>query len=87
MRDNRRHERIDFTVDVEVEIPGCGKQVLKTSNLSDGGLLLASAGCSPLPAVGTQLTIRVISGGGDMPRVPARVVRVDEEGIAVEFLA
>ena len=89
MRENRRHERFPITVEVEVMIPGFWKtrrRMLRTRDMSDSGVFLECEGSS-CPPVNTRVQVRVIRpGDGEMlPRVKARVVRVDRDGMAVTF--
>lgn len=91
MRDKRQHERYPIEVEVEVVIPKLlrnQRRRMRTRDMSHGGLFIASDG-KPLPPPGAELRLRVIGDGGDgepMPVVRARVVRLSDEGMAVEFL-
>lgn len=90
MKEHRRFERYPIEVEVEVVIPKVlldQKRVMRTRDMSNGGLFIATDG-GPLPPMGAELRVRVIQqgqGGEPMPVVRARVVRVSAEGMAVAF--
>lgn len=90
MKEHRRFERYPIEVEVEVVIPKMlldQKRVMRTRDMSNGGLFIATDG-DPLPPMGSELRVRVIQqgqGGEAMPVVRARVVRVSDEGMAVAF--
>ena len=90
MRENRRHERYPIVVDVEVTLPGLlrkQRRRFRTRDMSDSGVFLEADG-KPLPALGAEVTVQVVSGpdGETRPIVRARVVRVIDAGMAVAFL-
>jgi hypothetical protein len=90
MKEYRRFERYPIEVEVEVVVPKVlfdQKRVMRTRDMSNGGLFIATDG-APLPPMGAELRVRVIQQGQDgepMPVVRARVVRVSAEGMAVAF--
>lgn len=91
MKEQRRFERYPLEVEVEVVIPRVlpeQKRLMRTRNMSNGGLFIATDG-DPLPPMGAELRVRVIQqpgpGGEPKPVVRARVVRVLQEGMAVAF--
>lgn len=87
--EKRRHVRIEVPMPVEVTHPALGTVELVTADLSDSGVFLK---CAPeqCPELGDEITIKVkggvLGGGDEPPLVPARVVRVTDEGMGVEFL-
>lgn len=93
--ERRRHPRIPMTVEVVAEC-GDGRQVrLTTNDISGGGAFLAWEGRDQ-PGIDAlmqlqpddELMLRVfglLGDGGEPPRVRAQVVRVMEDGIAVQF--
>jgi hypothetical protein len=88
VHEQRRHERYPLTVEVELVDPSLGKCIVQTKDLSDGGLFLR-LGAKPWPSVGSVVTVRVneaLGGGAAPPLLRARVVRVDADGIGLEFL-
>jgi len=69
-----------------MKTPGAEARVLRTADLSHGGLLVAED--RALPAIGTAVELRVLGTlGGDEPPplVRGRVVRHTPEGFAIAF--
>ena len=90
MREQRRHERYPIIVEVEVTLPGLfwkQRRRFHTRDMSDGGVFLEADG-KVLPPPGTAITVQVVSSadGETNPVVPARVVRVLSDGMAVTFV-
>ena len=87
MSDKRKDSRLSVKLDVEVmtEQEQCS---MKTRDLSNSGVYL-ERGDTQLPAEGdiVQLQIKQPIGGGEPPIVKARVVRVDNDGIALSFIS
>gem|GEM_PF-917402 len=89
IEDKRKHPRFRVAMRVEVEQPGGQMQILRTRNMCENGVFL-EAGESPLPALGSRVWLRILDrlgGEEEAPRVEGRVVRVEEEGIGVQFEA
>jgi len=88
MNENRKHGRlVDVQLDVEliVEKQGCS---LHSRDYSYSGIYLEK-GKHNLPPEGAIVHLRIknaLGGGEDAPRVKARVIRVDDDGIALEFI-
>lgn len=89
IEDKRKHPRFRVAVRVEVELPDGGVQILRTRDMCENGVFL-EAGEAPLPPLGSRVWLRILDSlGGDeaAPRVAGQVVRVDDEGIGVQFEA
>jgi len=86
MSDNRKQSRLGIQLDVDL-VAEEQKCSLQTRDLSNSGVFLEK-GESNLPAVGSIVHIRVNAnlGEGEPPLVKARVVRVDDDGIALAFI-
>lgn len=88
-QEKRRHVRIEVPMPVEVTHPTMGTFELVTADLCESGVFL-KADPEQCPAVGDEITIKVkggvLGGGEEPPLVPARVVRVTENGMGVEFI-
>jgi PilZ domain len=90
MNEKRRDERVPLEVEVEVTVPGLfwrKKRILRTRDLSHNGVFVTCDG-RQCPAVGTEIEIRLtgLVEGQDPPVVRARIVRIVEEGMAIQFL-
>lgn len=86
--ENRKYLRIGLVVDIELTLPGQDTISVRTKNISDGGLYLILDDIQ-LPAVGTEVKVRLKNqlGDGEEPPVNrARVVRHETGGIGLEFL-
>ena len=86
--ERRVHERQEVSLTVEVlDLPHLGKVELKTRDLSKSGafILLNKEQCPP---VGRVLSLRMpgILWGEETSTISARVVRVTEEGMGLQFL-
>ena len=87
MSENRKTSRLGIELDVELLLDDLMCE-LKTRDLSNGGVFLTK-GNLELPPKGTIVHLRVKSSlaDGDPPLVKAEVVRVDQDGIALAFIA
>ena len=86
--DQRNFARIPVPMDIEVQVDGAEVVVLETSDISNGGAFI-KAEPQQCPAIGTELSLRVKGqlGGEAPPTVQAKVVRVTDEGMGVEFIS
>jgi hypothetical protein len=85
-REQRRHPRINLQIEVELITPDLGSLTLQSGNLSNSGLFLCVEQSIPLQ-VGSEVCVRLKQalGDGEPPLVKARVVRVEEQGIGLQF--
>jgi hypothetical protein len=88
MHENRKHERFDAFLEVEVTWPGHGTARALTRDLSDGGVRLEPP-FNPPPPVGTVVQARLVANTGDgaePPTLSARVVWVAPDAIGLMFV-
>jgi hypothetical protein len=85
MNDKRQYERIAFPSDVLVTHPGFAPVLGRTRDMSDGGVYLF-VDINPGLEVGTEVGVQAQDASAEMPRVRARVVRVEAGGMALMFL-
>jgi len=88
MQENRKHERFDAFLEVEVTWPGHGTARARTRDLSDGGVRLETP-FSPPPPVGTVVQARLAAPTGDgaePPTLTARVMWVSPDAIGLMFV-
>jgi hypothetical protein len=85
--EKRRHERFPIVVEVKVEYPELGVFVANARDMSDGGVFLHFGGNPRRPVVGTEVTLQLarMPDGSEPPRVHGHVVRVTDDGFAIEF--
>ncbi len=86
MSERRTNNRLGIKLEVELKTEDQA-QSLHTRDLSNSGVFLEK-GESQLPPLDSIVYLRVKSqfDDGDAPLVKARVVRIDEHGIALTFL-
>ena len=87
--ERRRFLRVAVVVAVEVTNAAPMRRfIMRTRDISDGGAYLQGHEVE-LPSPGSEITLQVLDSLGDgerPPKVRARVVRVHDDGMAVEFL-
>ncbi|MDD3519244.1 MAG: PilZ domain-containing protein [Chromatiales bacterium] len=86
--ERRRHVRVPVEIHVECYCDGQHARVLRTLDLSESGVFLVVDPIT-MPGIGGEVELQVVGtlGGGETPpRVRARVVRVTDEGVGLEFL-
>jgi ribosomal protein S12 len=85
--DNRRKSiRTKLQAKVRLSHPEVGDVHLHTSDISDGGAYILSDG-NPLPEVGEVVEVQVQGiGSGEAPVVKMRIVRIDNQGVGLEFI-
>ena len=86
--EQRKHLRIGLVVDIELTLPEQAPVDVRTKNISDGGLFLILDDIE-MPAVGTEVQVRLKNQLGDGEEPPinrARVVRHEDDGVGLEFL-
>ena len=85
-KNSRQHIRTKLRAEVKLSHAILGEIQLHTGDISDGGAYVFADG-NALPAIGEQVEVQVQGmGGGDAPILNMRVVRVDKEGIGLEFI-
>ena len=84
--DHRRHPRRVISLKGELLEPSIGVVTIYTVDLSEGGALVALP-AEKCPPVGTTITLRLPGApwGERMSTVSGRVVRVSDQGMAVQF--
>ena len=87
MDERRAHERHLVSLPVEIINPPVGKVTLLTQDLSLGGAFV-KAEAEDCLAVGTVLSVRIpgFLWGEHTSTVVARVVRVTDDGMGLQFL-
>jgi hypothetical protein len=84
MNDKRRHERIAFPSEVTLTDPDFGAITTHTRDVSDGGVFLFIDQAHSLQ-VGVRVTLQVRDMSGEAPIVRAKVVRVEDDGVALMY--
>lgn len=84
MIDKRRHSRIPATISILVEHDDIGKKLIKTKDISDGGLFLLVEP-QAMPDIG-QVVVGQVQDIPDAPIVDMEIVRVELDGIALRYI-
>ncbi|HYA39468.1 MAG TPA: PilZ domain-containing protein [Candidatus Methylomirabilis sp.] len=84
--ERRQHQRRVISLEGELLEPSIGVVKIYTIDLSEGGAFVALA-ADKCPPVGTTITLRLpgVLWGEQMSTVSGRVVRVTDQGMAVQF--
>lgn len=86
MEDERRvHLRTPYVCRIKVTHASIGTGVVKTRDVSDGGLFLITDGVE-MPPVGTLVQGQVQETLREAPMVKMEVVRIEPAGIGLRFL-
>ncbi|MBI2382385.1 MAG: PilZ domain-containing protein [Gammaproteobacteria bacterium] len=81
----RKHQRLPVNFEVEISHISFGVQILRTRNISDGGVFLVTE--TP-PAIGELVMVRLrgfLGDGDEPPQLSMRVVRIETLGCGLEF--
>jgi len=86
-KEKRQHFRLAVPMTVEIAHRQLGSLQLETADLSDGGLFL-KATPEQCPPLNDEITLQVVGtlDGKAPPLLSARVVRITDEGMGVQFL-
>ena len=86
MTNQRKHSRLPLPMMVEVLVEDHVPVVMKTRDMSDGGVFLEYNENLVLQ-IGVKLIIKVVDNmqGDEPPAISATVVRVTDDGFAVQF--
>lgn len=82
----RRHQRLPVNFEVELTHAVLGTQILRTRNISDGGVFLAT---NNPPSLGDLVQVRLrgsLGGNEEPPTLTMKVVRLEDEGCGLEFV-
>jgi hypothetical protein len=85
MENKRRHPRNPMTVNVKVSHPDIGEKVVKTKDISESGLYII-AEPTEMPPIGEIVQGQIQGMLEDPPVVKMKIVRIDEEGIGLQFI-
>lgn len=84
--DNRReHPRIPMTVNIKITHPDIGEKVIKTKDVSDGGLFIL-AEPTAMPPIGSIVTGQVQGIIESAPELKMEIVRTDSNGVGLRYV-
>ncbi len=84
-KSGRRHVRTPIRTKVKLGHNELGELMVFSGNISDGGVYVELT-ASEKPQVGDVVSIQIQGLPIEAPVVPARVVRIEESGLGLEFL-
>jgi hypothetical protein len=85
-QNNRRYPRTRLRAEVKLKHPEVGEQHSHTRDISEGGAFVLHEGIA-LPALGEIIEVQVQGMPGETaPIVRMQVVRIDRDGIGLEFI-
>ena len=85
MDNRRRHPRHALSVDVKIAHPQFGEKIVKTKNVSESGLFILVEP-SDMPLIGEIVQGQVQGEADDLPVVNMKIVRVDNDGLGLQFI-
>ncbi len=85
MKEKRQFPRTSVTIEVRVWHESFGEMVVKTRDVSQGGVFLVT-GAAAMPPVGTVLEGQVLGREGDLPVVKMEIVRMEPSGVGLRFV-
>ena len=84
-RDKRRHIRTLLQCKIKITHSDVGEKIVKTRDISDGGVFVV-LDPRDIPPIGTIVTGQVQGLMDDAPILDMEVVRVEPEGVGLQFI-
>ena len=85
MENRREHIRHPVTVDIKISHPDIGEVLVKTKNISDGGVFII-VDKTEMPPIGSIVQGQVQGEVDDLPVVTMKIVRTEKEGMGLQFI-
>lgn len=85
MENNRKHPRYPLSVDVKISHPDIGEKMVKTRNISDSGVFILVEPTA-MPPIGEVVQGQVQGEHDDMPVVKMKIVRMEDDGLGLQFI-
>jgi PilZ domain-containing protein len=83
---DRKYPRTRLRAEVKLSHPKVGEQRTHTRDISEGGAFIMREGIV-LPEIGDVVEVQVQGLPGEVaPVVSMRVIRIDKDGVALQFL-
>ena len=83
--EQRKHIRTPFVCRIKIQHESVGEQVVKTRDISDGGVFVELEP-EQIPPIGTHLVGQVQGMMDDAPVLEMEVVRVEPSGVGLRFI-
>lgn len=85
MANNRKHPRNPFEVNIKIWHPDFGEKIVKTKDVSEGGLFIITEP-TKMPPIGEIIEGQIQGMMIDLPIVKMKIVRTVEDGVGLEFI-
>ena len=85
MQNRREHIRHPVVVEIKIYHPDFGERLVKTKDLSDGGLFILVEP-SEMPPIGEIVQGQVQGEFDDLPIVTMKIVRTENDGLGLQFI-
>lgn len=85
MQDKRRHPRIPIKCSIRISHQSIGERVLKTRDISDGGVFLVTEHFQTL-SIGSVVEGQALGMMDDAPILRMEVVRLAPDGMGLKYL-
>lgn len=85
MEEKRKHIRNPISVSVKISHPKIGEKIVKTKNISNGGLFILVEP-TEMPPPGEIVEGQIQGMPEDPPVVKMKIVRIEKEGLGLQFI-
>lgn len=85
MDEKRKHVRHPISVSVKISHPKIGEKIVKTKNISNGGLFIIVEP-TEMPAPGEIVEGQIQGMLEEPPVVKMKIVRTEKEGLGLQFI-
>jgi hypothetical protein len=85
MENQRKHPRNPFEVRVKISHPDIGEKIVKTKDISEGGLFIITEP-TDMPPVGEIVQGQIQGMMDDPPIVKMKIVRTEKDGLGLQFI-
>ena len=82
--ERRKYERVPLRTRMRIMHPSFGEAVVRTRDLSHGGVFILTEGLS-MPPIGTLIEGQVQDEYDERPVVEMEIVRFEADGVGVRF--
>lgn len=81
----RIHVRTTLTSNVKITHPDIGSVIVKTKDISDGGICILSL-VDNMPPVGSKVKVQLVDMPFEAPTLDMEVIRISPKGIGLKFI-
>jgi hypothetical protein len=85
MTNQRKFPRNPFVVNVKITHPDIGEKIVKTKDISEGGLFIITEP-TEMPPIGEIVVGQIQGMMENAPIVKMKIVRINDEGVGLQFI-